>query len=165
MLKNLFAKYFDNILYVQLSSSSLKVTDMLSGLEFNQSPFIAIERSDNGKSIVRAIGTEAQSLIGRVGFEVENPFLHPRQLIANFQKAEKILQHAVRMACGKKLFSPSPRIVLQPMEKLEGGLTEIEIRAFRELCLGAGAREVVIYVGSPLLMHSFNFEEVKRQGI
>lgn len=138
---------------------------MQSGLEFNQSPFIAIERSDNGKSKVKAVGAEAKSLIGRVGFDVENPFSHPRQLIANFQKAEKILQHAVRMACGKKLFSPSPRIVLQPMEKLEGGLTEVEIRAFRELCLGAGAREVVIYVGSPLLRHGFNFEEVKRQGI
>ncbi len=165
MLKNFFAKYFNNILYIQLSSSNLKVIDVHSGLEFNQLPFIAIEKSNNGKFVVKAIGLEAQALIGVVGLEVVNPFLHPRQLIANFQKAEKIMQHAVRIACGKKLFSPSPRVVLQPMEKLEGGLTEIEIRAFRELCLGAGAREVVIYVGSTISTHGFSFEEVKRQGL
>jgi rod shape-determining protein MreB len=165
MLKKFFEKYFDNILYVQLSSGNLKVVDVRSGLEFSEPPFIAIEKGNPGKSVVKAIGFEAQALKGAVGLEVENPFLHPRQLIANFQKAEKILRHAVRVACGKKLFSPSPKVVLQPLEKLEGGLTEVEIRAFRELCLGAGAREVVLYIGSPLSTQSFNFEEVKRQGL
>ena len=165
MLKKFFAKYFDNTLYIQLSSNCLKVIDVNSGFEFNQAPFIAIERAGSGKTTVKAVGNEAHALLGVASLEVENPFVHPRQLIANFQKAEKVLQHAIRIACGKNLFTPSPRVVLQPMEKLEGGLTEVEVRAFRELCLGAGAREVVIYVGSPLLTHSFNFEEIKRQGI
>ena len=31
MLKKFFEKYFDNILYIQLSSSNLKVVDVRSG--------------------------------------------------------------------------------------------------------------------------------------
>lgn len=38
------------------------------------------------------------------------------------------------------------------MEKAEGGLTMIEIRAFREMGLGAGARDVAIYQGNNALI-------------
>lgn len=165
MFNKFFAEYFNSTLYIQLSSNCLKVVNVHSGVEFNQPPFIAIEKTNSGKSKIKAIGFEAQSLIGMAGVEVENPYLHPRQLVANFLKAQKVLQHAVRIAIGEHLFSPSPRVVLQPMEKLEGGLTDVEIRAFRELCLSAGAREAVIYLGSPPLMPTFNFDEIKRQGL
>ena len=47
----------------------------------------------------------------------------------------------MREVLGRKLFSMSPIIVVHPMEKIEGGLTGIEHRAFRELALGAGAPE------------------------
>jgi len=73
--------------------------------------------------------------------------------------------HAVREVCARKFFAPSPRVAIHPMEKLEGGLTDIELRVFRELCIGAGAIEVVVYVGSPLLTHGFNYTEIKQQGI
>ncbi|HEY6528352.1 MAG TPA: rod shape-determining protein [Cellvibrionaceae bacterium] len=165
MLKQLFAHFFDAILYVQISSEKLNVVDVKTGQKFAQPPFIAIEQSPSGKRTIKAVGSDAKLLTGVAGFEVENPFLHPRQLIANFQKAEKIMQHAFRIACSKGLFTVSPMVVLQPMEKLDGGLTDVEIRAFRELCLGAGAREVVIYIGTDLLISNFDFEAIKRQGI
>jgi rod shape-determining protein MreB len=48
------------------------------------------------------------------------------------------------------------------MEKTEGGLTIIEKKAFRELALGAGARDVVLKVGAPINLNNFNFETLKK---
>lgn len=161
MLKKVFTTYFDNVLYIQLSSEKLKIIAVGSGLEFDQPPLIAIERI-NGKSVVKAIGHDAKMLTNSAGIEVTNPFQHPRQLIAHFQNAERILQRAIRSVCPKQLFAPTPKVVFQPLEKLEGGLTEVELRVFRELCLGAGAREVVIYFGPVIAIQHFNYEEIKR---
>jgi rod shape-determining protein MreB len=47
------------------------------------------------------------------------------------------------------------------MEKLEGGLTIVEERAFKELAIGAGARDVIVYQGSELTIHDFNFDNIK----
>jgi rod shape-determining protein MreB and related proteins len=165
MLKELIAKYFDNILYIQLWAEKLKVVDVNSGVEFCQPPYIALEKNNKGKFIVKAVGTDAKNLVSTATIEVTNPFSHPRLLVADFQKAEKILMHAVRKVCAKKLFSPSPRVVIHPMEKLEGGLTDIELRVFRELCIGAGAREVVVYIGPSLSLQSFDYEAIKHHGL
>lgn len=166
MLKELITKYFDNTLYIQIWSEMLKVKDVTSGAEFYQPPYVALQKNSKGKLIVKATGLEAKNLSGTPNVEVTNPFSHPRLLIADFQKAEKILMHAVREVCARKFLPPSPRVVIQPMEKLEGGLTDIELRVFRELCIGAGAREVVVYVGSPLVItQSFNYDEIKQRGI
>ena len=51
-------------------------------------------------------------------------------------------------------------IILQPMEKLEGGLTQIEKRAFRELAFGAGAYDVYLYSGTPLVTQGVDLNEL-----
>lgn len=165
MLKKWFSNYFDNLLYIQINASVITLTDILGGTTLSEIPIIALQKDSRGNEIVAAIGADAQAFSHRPDVVVSNPFLHPRLLVANFQTAEKFLRHAVRRVCKSKLFPPSPRVVIHPQEKLEGGLTDIEIRVLRELCLGAGAREVVIYVGSPLLVQGFDFEQIKRQGL
>jgi rod shape-determining protein MreB len=42
------------------------------------------------------------------------------------------------------------RILIQPLEKTEGGLSEIEERGLRELATRLGAGQVVVCVGSEL---------------
>ena len=44
------------------------------------------------------------------------------------------------------------------MEKTDGGLTMIEKKAFRELALGAGARDVVLKEGAPIDVSNVSFE-------
>lgn len=50
-------------------------------------------------------------------------------------------------------------MVIQPMEKTNGGLSEVEERILRELAISAGARKVVIWVGNKLtnrvVIHKF----------
>ena len=44
----------------------------------------------------------------------------------------------------------SVSIVIHPMERIEGGLSQIEERALRELAIGAGASRVAVWVGDAL---------------
>lgn len=93
---------------------------------------------------------EARSAVAGLHGEVVNPFAHPRSLVSDFTVAEQLLKAAVRKMTGKGIFSVAPRIVMHPLGDPEGGFTQIERRAIREMGLGAGASKVVVWVGRNL---------------
>ena len=78
------------------------------------------------------------------------PFQHPRVIVENFIGGEKIVRHAIRTLFGKGLFASSPIVVVHPDLELDGGLTQIEARALREMVEGAGARETYLHYGRQL---------------
>lgn len=159
MLKRVLAK-FSTTLYVQIWEDRLKVVDVATGGVFDEAPFVAIETSDKGQKQIVAVGNKAKLLPANSRIEVVNPFLHPRALINDFHVAEKLLQHAFKSVLHSKWFAPSPAVVLHPMDKIDGGLTMIEERAFREVGLGAGARDVEIYLGSESAIEEVDFAKL-----
>lgn len=159
-----FLKRFSSTFYVQLREQRIKVTDMASGETFDQKPLVAITTGSDGEKSVTATGDEAGSQV-LPDTEVVNPFSHPRMLLADFTVAEALLQAAFQTLNKSKFTAASPLVILHPMEKIEGGLTHVETRAFRELGLGAGARESLVYVGSPLSVHDFDLERVRSQAL
>lgn len=52
------------------------------------------------------------------------PFSHPRMLVGHFLAAELAVKAAVAEVKGSKLFHTT-RVLMHPMERLEGGLTQI----------------------------------------
>ena len=78
------------------------------------------------------------------------PFTTSRLLVGEFMEAEKLLTEALKQASKEKWFSPSPVIIIQPMEMIEGGLSSIESRAIRELAFAAGAQKVLVWEGHAL---------------
>ena len=79
-----------------------------------------------------------------------NPgFSHQRMLVGNFTAAQECLKAALSEARGSG-FSISTSVVIHPLEKIDGGLTQVEERLFHELAAGAGASKVFVWVGSPL---------------
>lgn len=78
------------------------------------------------------------------------PFSHERMLVGNFTSASDTLKQGLKKLFEGSLFQPSPTIVIQPLEKLEGGVTEIEERALKELALSAGARHALVWTGAEL---------------
>ncbi len=127
-------------------------------MSFEDEPYIALENTKKGE-IVKAIGKEAKSLTSP-NIRVLNPFKHSRSFIADFMCAEKILQHGI-YTMHKSKIRPAPRVIIHQLEKTDGGLTDIEERVLRELALGAGAREVVIYLGCKINTNVENFDAVK----
>lgn len=83
-------------------------------------------------------------------FTSPQPFTTQRLLVGEFSIADQCLTNAVKAIVGKSFFPKSVAIVVQPQAMVEGGLSQIEDRIFKELCLGAGAKKVVVWVGAAL---------------
>jgi hypothetical protein len=79
-------------------------------------------------------------------FHSKEPFTTTRLLIGKFFVAEECLKNAVKEFGAIGFFKRAPKIIIQPHEYLEGGLSEVEDRILREIALGAGAREAHVVV-------------------
>ncbi|WP_417069282.1 hypothetical protein [Niveibacterium terrae] len=93
----------------------------------------------------------ARNIARREAVEIsaERAFSHPRMLVGDFVEAQRCLKKAVATANGPGLVLRT-RILIQPMEKIEGGLTQVEERLFIELALGGGAAKAIVWIGQPL---------------
>ena len=152
---------FSNDLYIQVWEKRLKVSNIQTREVYEIEPLMAIEIQPKGHRVVFKIGASCKSLDAKK-YQIINPFSHPRSLMVDFEVAEKLLQHAIRELHKSNFLTPSPRVIIQPMEKIDGGLTFIERKAFGELCLGAGAIEVIVYTGDEMALHNIDFAKVKQ---
>ena len=91
--------------------------------------------------------------LNQVGLNCEKastqPFSSERLIVADFEPAERCLAELFRQLLPGPL-ELSPRVVVHPLEKVEGGLSAIELRLLQEVCKGAGAREVEVWDGADL---------------
>lgn len=136
------------VLYIQVSEKCLKVKNLKNGRTYEDKPVFALQ-SEGGKMKCLAFGSKAYQQKG-TNIKLANGFSHPRTLLGDFVLIERALQEAVRESCQGGFFTPSPQIILHPQEKIEGGLTSVEIRALKEACAGSGARSVKIWIGRTL---------------
>nr|WP_086938565.1 hypothetical protein [Thaumasiovibrio occultus] len=83
---------------------------------------------------------------------------HPRTLMGDFFDIENCFKTTLQQVLPKSLFTPAPLAVIQLLEAGDGGYTNVEIRAFREAALGAGARDVVFAKSQSLL----SADEIRR---
>lgn len=149
---------FSNDLLVELSQNKISIKVFSSDVKYEDEPYIAIEKTKKG-DVVKAIGKIAKQETSSDTW-VTNPFQHPRSFVGDFLLAEKIIQHGV-CEIHKSRVRPAPRMIMHQLEKTEGGLTNIEDRVLRELAVGAGAREVVIYLGGKINTRVDSFDSVK----
>ncbi|MCL2635243.1 MAG: rod shape-determining protein [Betaproteobacteria bacterium] len=139
----MLANFFKQYLYIQLSPQKLTVRDPVKRTEISEIPEIAIRRVPGKPAVVVAVGAAARGAAGGPSVEVLNPFAHPRSLFSDFIVAEMVLKAFVERARGKSISSLlRPVIVMHPLGEPEGGLTQVELQAMRELAIGAGASSV-----------------------
>jgi hypothetical protein len=80
------------------------------------------------------------------------PFSNQRLLVADFAAAQQLLQRGLNQILPKRFLRirRKPQLLIQPLEHLEGGLSQVEERILLELGLGCGARKVRLHLGKPL---------------
>lgn len=139
-----------NTLYLRLQADLLRALHVESGQTLSEPPLLALRSDGKGRRVPLAVGDAALALDGQPGVELVNGFRHPRTLLADFAVAEQTLRLLLKRLQPPALLRPAPTVVLQPLEQLEGGLTQVEIRALVELLRGAGARQVFIWTGKEL---------------
>jgi rod shape-determining protein MreB and related proteins len=137
--------YLSPLLYVQLSPDRLSVRNVKTGVTIAERPDIAV--SQKPRRIIIAVGDNAQVAAQASGALLLNPFAHPRSIISDFTTAEQVLKHFVKRSLGNGVFSMAPRIVMHPMGEPEGGFTQVEMRALRELGEAVGASKVGLWTG------------------
>lgn len=136
------------VVYVRLSSKELYLRGVDSHREWRDYPAVAATPPRPYRDLV-AVGKEAVDAIALdPKLELLEPFKHPRSIISDFDAGEELLKYALRIL-HKGLFY-TPVFVLHPLEKLEGGLTEIEVRGFVEMAESAGARRGCVWTGRQL---------------
>ncbi|MDF1833113.1 MAG: rod shape-determining protein [Porticoccaceae bacterium] len=154
-------KAFESLFYVQIWEFRIKVTDFITGEIFDDKPEAFIRTEKKGTKKIVAVGSSSNEFVGQE-LEVINPFSHPRMLVSDFVICEGVIQHIFQKLNSKRFLAVKPKVIIQPMEKLDGGLTIVEEKVFRELALGAGAREVVVHKGAELSASGCDFDEIKK---
>ena len=121
--------------------------------QYEDTPHIVIKLKAKSQPEVLAVGSDAKAfpVNKKDGVSLFNGFDHPRTIISEFDIAQLTLLSFLSKAWfgNDALKSPrlllSPRLIMHPLDKLEGGLTPVEIRALIELGSQVGARDVIIY--------------------
>ncbi|MEX1166216.1 MAG: rod shape-determining protein [Hydrogenophaga sp.] len=137
------------LLYVQISPTRVVIKNLKTGAVLTEPPELAI--SDTTPKKVLGVGSRAQAALASTPqAQLVKPFAHPRSLVSDFSSAELLLKALVKQMIGKSMLAISPRIVIHPLGSPDGGFTQVERRAFRELGLGAGGSEVEVWTGREL---------------
>ncbi|TBV01132.1 hypothetical protein [Phytopseudomonas dryadis] len=80
------------------------------------------------------------------------PFSNVRLLVADYPLAEHLIKRLMQALLPRRFLRLSlpPRMLMHPLERLEGGLSMVEERMLVELGRANGARKVVVHVGETL---------------
>ena len=157
-------KFTRPILYIKIHPEMLTVRNVKNGKSISEPPLMAIfggikiestnlqgaARHTGSNPKVMAIGNEAKAMEDQKDMRVVNPFSHPRTPLSDFTVAEMLIKGFIRKLSGKKLSVLSPLMVLHLATELEGGITQIENRALKELGVAAGAKWCCGWIGPDL---------------
>jgi len=146
------------VLYIKISPERLTVRNVKTGDQWSEVPELALTKDD--KKVVLGFGGQARRAAQGQASEVINPFDHPRTLVGNFSVGEVLLRAAISSFHRKGYLALPFRAVVHPLGTPAGGYTQVELRALREMALGAGAAQVVMWVGRALLDQEVLSDEV-----
>ena len=130
---------FSNDLAIDLGTANTLVYVKGRGIIANEPSVVAVQKDSRGLKRVLAVGREAKEMLGRTAGSIEAIRPMKDGVIADFEVAEAMLRHFIRMAHNRRTLV-RPRIMIC----IPFGITEVEKRAVRESAESAGAREVYL---------------------
>lgn len=154
---NWLAKLLTSVFYVRIGPDRVSIDELHSGSHIDDVAALAVKDMR-----VAAVGREAVAAASKdSSLRLVYPFRHPRSLFGDFTVAEKLIQFLVRELCKDQIKRPMTVVVVQPVPQVDGGLTDLERRALRELMENAGAGRVFVHEGPELLPAQITDEFIK----
>jgi rod shape-determining protein MreB len=131
-------RFFSNDLGIDLGTANTLVYVRGRGIVLSEPSIVAINKKSGA---VVAVGSAAKEMLGRTPGNIHA--LRPMKdgVIADFDHAEKMLQHFITNAHARSRFTlwrPSPRVIIGVPSKI----TQVEMRAVKDSALRAQASEV-----------------------
>src|SRR5437870_4187130 len=134
-LKSIFS-LFSSDLAIDLGTANTLVYAKGRGIVVSEPSIVAINKVTNA---VEAVGRDAKELLGRTPGNIVAIRPMKDGVIANFEVAEKMLQHFIRQAHNGKTWV-SPRVVIG----IPSEITQVERRAVEDSAYRAKASEVYL---------------------
>jgi rod shape-determining protein MreB and related proteins len=123
-------------LAIDLGTANTLVFCKSRGVVIDEPSIVAINKVTNN---VEAVGTDAKEMLGRTPTNIVAIRPMKDGVIANFEVAEKMLQHFIRKARNGRSFM-SPRVIIG----IPTGITQVERRAVEDSAYRAKASEVFL---------------------
>lgn len=130
---------FSSDLAIDLGTANTLIYVKGKGIVLNEPSVVAVNKDDNKKNRVLAVGMEAKNMLGRTPGNIVA--LRPMRegVIADFEVTEAMLRHFIQKVHNRRTFV-RPRIIIA----VPSGITQVEKRAVKESAESAGAREVFL---------------------
>ena len=139
------------IVYIRIRRKEISLRPILPNQEsetFGDSPQFAIHK-ESGRVV--AVGEAALMYDGRADFEVMQAFQHPRVCIHNMDTTIKLLKILLERAVPRRhrysmgIIRRHVHLVYHLMQPWEGGITDIERRAFYDLTRALGGNNYFLW--------------------
>ncbi len=130
---------FSSDLAIDLGTANTLIYVKGKGIVLNEPSVVAVNKGDNTKSRVLAVGMEAKNMLGRTPGNIVAVRPMREGVIADFEVTEAMLRHFIQKVHNRRTFV-RPRIIIA----VPSGITQVEKRAVKESAESAGAREVFL---------------------
>ena len=120
MIDSIINKFFKNTIYIEFSDELISVKHVETGNLIEDKPLLALKKSQKGKKIVYAVGSEVEQLQNDSTISIHNGFSHPRVCINDFEIAQATLMYFIRKVLNKKIMV-RPIIIMHPQKDFQGG--------------------------------------------
>jgi rod shape-determining protein MreB len=125
-------------LAVDLGTSHVRIHRKHAGLVADEPTVVAVRTSAHGRRDIVAVGNEALPMLGRTPEDTVTIQPIRAGRVIDFEVAEALLLHLVRRIHGRNGWMRPKMVVAMPHRA-----SPMEVRAVRDSCESAGAREVV----------------------
>ncbi len=136
MLFDSIMGYFSNDLAVDLGTANTLVYVKGKGIVANEPSVVAVHGDVRGPKRILAVGKEAKDMVGKTPGTIMAIRPLREGVIADFDVAQKMLEHFIKKAHNNRKSFVRPRIIVS----VPIGITEVEKRAVKESAEAAGAR-------------------------
>jgi rod shape-determining protein MreB len=136
------------VIYTQVSAECLTMRNAKTGGLVSEVAQLAI--AHGAPRNILGVGAQARHAAAFTPSDLVKPFAHPRSLVSDFSAGEQLLKAFLKRVRSTSLFAASPTMVVHLLGEPAGGFTQVEVRAFREMALGAGAAQVHVWQGCVL---------------
>jgi len=125
-----------NDLAVDLGTANTLVFARNKGIVVREPSVVVVNKATNR---IEAVGADAKAMLGRTPGNIETIRPMKDGVIADFEVTEKMLEHFIKKAHGRRMPLPTRIVIGVPSE-----ITQVEKRAVRDSAQRAGASQVFL---------------------
>ena len=154
---HMFEGLLKNTIYIKIKQDWLIVRLIETKKEYQGRPTVVLDSKPSfidGNFKVLAVVDDALRYNDSTDpqIKVANGFSHSRAVISDFAIAQATLRYFITKLVNRSAIF-RPEIILHPLEKPSGGVSQDEVRMLLDLGIAAGGRRVMVWTGRELSDH------------